>query len=180
MFLFVCSSDLTVATWVCPPIQNTLFLENVNLADAAFLKNILPQVFYQNLLTGTTKKSIMWVPALQFLGQLSLSDHAPSYSLVKQAEVDIQKAASQLNLLEIVGLPCSHLLDFQWYFFQASGNWRSIEQECSQKVIILQHTFSCFLSKAGWTYSLPNSPCSLESPTGTKCCFHWAGAGKTR
>lgn len=84
----------------------------------------------------------MPVPVLQLLGHKSypFQIHPPSYSLEKEAEADIQKAASQLNLFEMVRLPCSHLLDFQWYFFQASGNWSSFEKECPQKEIILAHT----------------------------------------
>lgn len=85
----------------------------------------------------------MLISALQLLGHKSypFQIHPPSYSLEKEAEADIQKADSQFNLFDMVGLPCSHLLDFQWYSFQASGNWSSFEKECPQKEMILQHTF---------------------------------------
>lgn len=64
MFLFVCSSGLTVATWVCVPIENTLFLENVNLADATFLKNILPKDFLAKPFDRNHEEENMSDPAL--------------------------------------------------------------------------------------------------------------------
>lgn len=105
-------------------------------------------LLYQNLLTETMKKSICHFQFFNSLDSYPFQIHPPSYSLGKQAEVATQKAAFQLNLFEVVGFPCSHLLECQWYFFQVPGNLSSIEKKRPQKEITLQHTFfSCFFQK---------------------------------
>lgn len=70
-------------------------------------------LLYQNLLTETIKKSICHFQFFNSLDSYPFQIHPPSYSLGKQAEVATQKAAFQLNLFEMVGFLCSHVLDFQ-------------------------------------------------------------------
>lgn len=86
----------------------------------------------------------MSVPALRFLGHKSypFQIYPPSYSLAKQAEADIQKAASQLKLFKIVGLPCSHLLDFKDISFRHQATEVALRKNVPKKKLFFNtHLF---------------------------------------
>lgn len=77
----------------------------------------------------------MSISALQLLGRKSypFQIHLPSYSLEKQAEADIQKAASQLNLFEMVGFLCSHLLDSNHISFRHQATEVALRRNVPKK-----------------------------------------------